>query len=65
MPNTGHIWTEEEESDAVALDWAQFTALYPTITRDAYRIRRQTIRREQPVSECWVCRFLKRLHSHA
>ena len=69
MPNTGHTWTEQEEQDAVDLDWAEFTLRYPGISRDAYRLRRQGLIRagRTPApsnTSCKVCRFLRRLHRH-
>lgn len=65
MPNVGHRWTEEEERASLEMDFDEFTSRFPGITRDAYRIRRQTLRREQAQpTECWLCRLLSRLHSH-
>lgn len=66
MPNTGHIWTDEEEQAAVDLDWAAFSSRYPGISRDAYRIRRAGALRSgrvvaKPSTACKVCRFLRRL----
>lgn len=67
MPNNGHRWTKDEEAAALAYDsYELFAALYPHITRDAYRIRRQNLRRETtPKSACRVCTLLARLgHRH-
>lgn len=68
MPNSGHKWTEQEEKDALSLDWSYFNSLYPHITRDAWRIRRNILRRagiqaiQVPApSKCKVCSFIDRL----
>lgn len=68
MPNTGHVWTEDEEQSALELEWDEFSAQHPDISKDAYRIRRQTLRRSNSLHEelvaltvtgCKVCSFLR------
>lgn len=71
MPNVGHRWTSEEEAAALATEtYEDFARFYPDISREAYRIRRQTLRRiAREVSglapngsrRCKVCAFLARL----
>lgn len=50
MPNSKHKWTLEEEKAAVELDWDEFNARFNgpaglDISKDAYRIRRNKLRR--------------------
>lgn len=52
MPNNGHKWTEQEEQDAVDFPtYEMFRFFNPDITRDAYRIRRGILLREQAAAE--------------
>lgn len=51
MPNSGHRWTEDEERDALEFEWPVFSSIHPHITRDAWRIRRNSLRRAQREAE--------------
>lgn len=47
MPNIGHKWTDMEEKAALeATDYEDFRRFFPDITPDAFRIRRQNLRRQ-------------------
>lgn len=46
MPNTGHLWTEQEKADALALDYPEFAAAYPSISFHSWRHKRRDLVQE-------------------
>jgi len=45
LPNRGHFWSDEEESDVITLDYAEFYTKYrdSEITYDAYRHKKREL----------------------
>jgi hypothetical protein len=64
----GRRWTPEEEQAALASgSYEEFAAIFPQVSRDAWRIRRGLLSRVRPLAfvvenpTCKLCSFLKGL----